>query len=60
MVEKEGIPDYLKGGWRESRWRRITRCRLRNEIRRSGNKEKQEKKRKCGKEEENETCIGKM
>ena len=45
MVKEEGVPGYLKKGWGESRWRRIIRCRLGNEMR--GNKywEEEEKKR---------------
>lgn len=34
-VKEEGISGYLKKGWRESRWRRIARYRVRNEMRES-------------------------
>lgn len=30
----EGIPEYLKRGWGESRWRRIVRFRMNNEMKR--------------------------
>lgn len=32
-VKGAGIPGYLKKGWGESRWRRVARFRLGNEIR---------------------------
>lgn len=31
-IKGEGIPGYLKKGWGESRWRRIARFRLGNEM----------------------------
>lgn len=31
-IEKEGISEYLKSGWKKSRRRRIARFRLRNEM----------------------------
>lgn len=32
MIKEEGIPEYLKKGWEESRWRRALRFRMGNEI----------------------------
>ncbi|XP_025993782.2 uncharacterized protein LOC113004505 [Solenopsis invicta] len=32
-VKGKGLPEYLKKGWGESRWRRVARFRLGNEIR---------------------------
>lgn len=31
-VKEEGMPEYLKKGWGESRWRRVARYRLGNEM----------------------------
>ncbi|XP_070511534.1 golgin subfamily A member 6-like protein 2 [Cardiocondyla obscurior] len=49
-VKAQGVPEYLKKGWKEKRWRRVTRFRLGEEMR--GNKywEKEERKkcRVCG------------
>lgn len=33
MIKGTGIPDYLKKGWGESRWRSVIRFRMLNEIR---------------------------
>lgn len=33
MIKNEGIPGYLKKNWGESRWRRLARFRLGNEVR---------------------------
>lgn len=32
-MKREDIPKYLEMGWRESRWKRIVRYRLGNEMR---------------------------
>lgn len=32
-MKGEGVPRYLKKGWRESRWQRVARFRLGNEMR---------------------------
>lgn len=45
-IRKNGIPDYLKKGWEETRWSRIARFRLGNEIR----------ERLYWKKEENRRC----
>jgi len=34
-VKIVGIPEYLKKGWGESRWRRVIRYKLGNEMRKS-------------------------
>jgi len=34
-IRTEAIPEYLKRGWGESRWRRIIRFRLGNEVKES-------------------------
>lgn len=49
-----GIPEYLKKGWGESRWRRIVRFRLGNEIKEEKYLEGEEKRlcRLCDGEEE--------
>lgn len=44
-MKGEGTPKYLRKKWRESRWRRITRFRLENEMRKSRHWEEEEKKR---------------
>ncbi|XP_036148444.1 uncharacterized protein LOC118647508 [Monomorium pharaonis] len=48
--KEEGIPGYLRKGWGESRWKRIIRCRLGNEMRGSRYWEDEERKkcRLCG------------
>jgi len=53
-IRTEGIPEYLKRGWREIRWRRIIRFRLGNEIKESLYWEEENKRicRLCGGEEE--------
>lgn len=50
----EGIPKYMKEGWEESRWKRIIRFRLGNEMRERLYWEKEKKRlcRLCGSEEE--------
>lgn len=45
-VKGDGIPGYLKKGWGESRWQRIARFRLGNDIRGERYWEEEEK-RKC-------------
>lgn len=30
-IKGRGIPEHLKQGWGECRWRRVTRCKLGNE-----------------------------
>jgi len=35
LVKTVGIPEYLKRGWGESRWRRVMRYRLGNEMRKN-------------------------
>jgi len=49
-IREEGIPKYLEKGWGESRWRRVARFRLGNEIREGRYWEEEEKKlcRLCG------------
>lgn len=32
-VKEKSIPDYLRKGWRENRWKKIARFRLRCEMR---------------------------
>jgi len=53
-VKGEGVPGYLKKGWGESRWKRIARFRLGNEMREGRYWEGEERKkcRLCGNEEE--------
>ncbi|XP_077255453.1 uncharacterized protein LOC143893678 [Temnothorax americanus] len=53
-IKGEGIPGYLKKGWGESRWGRVARFRLGNEIGESRYWEAEEKKkcRLCGNKEE--------
>ncbi|XP_076656124.1 uncharacterized protein LOC143360857 [Halictus rubicundus] len=64
-VKGEGIPGYLKKGWGESRWQRVARYRLGNDMRGGKYWLEEEKKvcRVCGWEEETwehvwEMCIG--
>ncbi|KYN17771.1 hypothetical protein ALC57_09941, partial [Trachymyrmex cornetzi] len=45
-VKEEGVPEYLSKGWGERRWRRVTRFRLRNEVRK-GRYWEGEEERKC-------------
>lgn len=54
VIRGEGIPAYLKKGWTEKRWSRITRFRLGNEIKESRYWEKEENRkcRICEEEEE--------
>jgi len=51
---KEGIPAYLEKGWGESRWRRVIRFRLNNEMRGARYWESKERRkcRRCGGGEE--------
>lgn len=53
-VKRKGVPGYLKKGWRESRWRRVVRYRIGNEVRESKYWEEQRDKecRLCGMERE--------
>ena len=53
-IKGEGIPEYLKKGWEESRWKRIARFRLGNEMRGNRYWEKEERImcRVCGGERE--------
>jgi len=53
-IKGGGIPEYLKKGWGEGRWRRIARWRLGNEIREGRYWEEKEKRicRLCEGEEE--------
>jgi len=44
-VKGEGIPKYLKNGWGESRWRRVARFRLGNEMKEGRYWEEMEKRR---------------
>lgn len=46
MIKEEGVPEYLRKGWRESRWKRVTRFRFRNKVRK-GRYWKEEEKRLC-------------
>lgn len=46
MVKGVGIPEYLKKGWGESRWKRVLRFRMGNEMKESRYWE-EEKKRSC-------------
>lgn len=61
-IKEEGIPEYLRKGWGESRWRRVMRFRLGNEIKES-NYWKVEVKRVCrmfGGAGDMGTCMGGM
>jgi len=53
-LREEGIPAYLRKGWGESRWRRVMRFRLNNEMRGARYWEAEEKRRcrMCGGGEE--------
>lgn len=58
---ENGIPKYLRKGWGESRWRRIVRFRMNNEIKgtRYWEEEKKRRCRLCGMGEETwEHVIG--
>ena len=46
QIKEEGIPEYLRKGWTESRWNRVARFRLGNEMR-EGRYWEGEEKRKC-------------
>lgn len=45
-IKEEGIPSYLKKGWKEERWKRILTFRMGNEVKESLYWKEQEK-RKC-------------
>lgn len=53
-VKEEGIPGSLKKGWGESRWKRVARYRLGNEVKRRWYWEEEDKRlcRLCGGEVE--------
>jgi len=53
-IKGEGIPEYLKKGWGEKRWRRVARFRLGNEMREGRYWEEEENRlcRLCGAEME--------
>lgn len=53
-VKGEGVPEYLEKGWGESRWRRVARYRMGNEMKESRYWEEEEKIlcRLCGSEKE--------
>lgn len=44
MIKEEGIPEYLKKGWEESRWRRILKFRMGNEIEENNYWEEEDKR----------------
>lgn len=54
IVKREGIPEYLKKGWGENRWKRVARFRLGSEIKEGWywKKEEGRKCRLCGGREE--------
>jgi len=41
-VKREGISDYLKKSWEESRWKRVARYRLGNEMREDTGRKRRE------------------
>lgn len=49
-MKEEGVPEYLRKGWRGSRWRRVIRFRMNNEMRGARYWEEEEKRswRLCG------------
>lgn len=53
-IKEEGLPQYLRKGWGERRWRRVVRFRLGNEIREERYWEEEEGRlcRWCEREEE--------
>lgn len=53
-MKEEGISAYLKKGWRKSRWRRMLRFRMNNEMRGARYWKSEEKRncRRCGGGEE--------
>jgi len=53
-IKGEGVPGYLKKGWREKRWQRVAKFRLGDEMRGGRYWEKEEKRicRICENEEE--------
>lgn len=54
MIKNEGLPGYLKKRWGESRWKRIARFRLGNEMRESRywGEQRERECRLCGGERE--------
>jgi len=54
VIKTDGVPEYLKKGWGESKWKRMMRYRLGNEMGESAYWEGEEKRlcRTCGSEEE--------
>lgn len=50
VIKEEGVPEYLRKGWGESRWNRVARFRLGNEVREGRYWEEEEKRlcRRCG------------
>lgn len=62
VIKKGGIPEYLKKNWRESRWRRVIRFRLGNEMKASAYWEEEERKM-CslrGGDRNLGTCLGEL
>jgi len=64
VIKKEGVPEYLKKGWTEKRWRRMIRYRLGNEVREGSYwaDDEEKKCRICEREEETwehiwERCV---
>lgn len=49
-MKEEGVPEYLRKGWRGSRWRRVIRFRMNNEMRGARYWEEEDKRnwRLCG------------
>lgn len=49
-MKEEGIPEYLKKEWRESKWQKMAKFRLGNEMREGKYWENEEKRacRLCG------------
>ena len=58
-VKGPGVPGYLKKGWGESRWQRVARFRLGNEMREGRYWEAEKKRvcRVCGWEEESSEHV---
>jgi len=52
VIKKEGVPEYLKKGWAEGRWKKMIRYRLGNEVREGlyWADEEEKKCRICGRE----------
>lgn len=50
-MKEEGVSEYLRKGWGESRWKRVSRFRLGNEMREGYYRKKEERRcRMCGRE----------